>query len=67
MREERDDAQGKSEGKERKRNENRRCLWGVSLGQLVLDVPPGGETYTFSCFSATHAGNPLKGEFGFIA
>ena len=34
---------------------------------VVLDVPPGGETYTFSCFSATHAGNPLKGEFGFIA
>ncbi len=34
---------------------------------VVLDVPPGGETYTFSCFSATQAGNPLKGEFAFIS
>ena len=33
---------------------------------VVLDVPPGGETYTFSCFSAIQAGNPLKGEFTFI-
>ena len=32
---------------------------------VVLDVPPGGEYYTFSCFSATQAGNPLKGEFTF--
>ena len=34
---------------------------------VVLDVPPGGETYTFSCFSATQAGNPLKGEFSLIS
>ena len=34
---------------------------------VVLDVPPGGETYTLSCFSAIHAGNPLKGEFTFIS
>ena len=34
---------------------------------VVLDVPPGGETYTFSCFSATQAGNPLKGEFTFMS
>ena len=33
---------------------------------VVLDVPPGGETYAFSCFSAIQAGNPLKGEFTFI-
>ena len=32
---------------------------------VVLDVPPGGETYTFSCFSATKADNPLMGEFTF--
>lgn len=34
MRKKRDDAQGKSERMERKENENRRCLWGVSLGPL---------------------------------
>ena len=34
---------------------------------VVLDVPPGGESYTFSCFSATQAGSPLKGEFTFWA
>jgi len=34
---------------------------------VVLDVPPDGATYTFSCFSAIHSGNPLKGEFTFIA
>lgn len=34
---------------------------------VVLDVPPGGETYTFSCCSAVHPGNPLKGEFSFSA
>ena len=32
---------------------------------VVLDVPRGGETYTFSCFSATKADNPLMGEFTF--
>ena len=32
---------------------------------VVLDVPPGGETYTFSCFSATQADTPLMGEFTF--
>ncbi len=34
---------------------------------VVLDVPPGGETYTFSCRSAVQAGGPIKGEFTFIA
>ena len=34
---------------------------------VVLDVPPGGETYTFSCYSAVLPGNPLKGEFAFRA
>ena len=34
---------------------------------VVLDVPPGGESYTFSCFSAVEAGNPLKGEFTFLS
>ncbi len=33
---------------------------------VVLDVPPGGETYTFSCYSAVQAGSPLKGEFTFF-
>ncbi len=34
---------------------------------VVLDVPPGGETYTLSCFSAVHVGNPLKAEFSFMS
>ena len=34
---------------------------------VVLDVPPGGETYTLSCYSATRAGNPLVGEFTFMS
>ena len=34
---------------------------------IVLDVPPGGESYTFSCYSATRLGNPLVGEFTFLS
>ena len=34
---------------------------------VVLDVPPGGETYSLSCFSATRVGNPLVGEFTFMS
>ena len=34
---------------------------------VVLDVPPGGEAYTFSCRSAVQGGSPIKGEFTFIA
>lgn len=34
---------------------------------VVLDVPPGGESYTLSCLSATKVGNPLGGEFDFVA
>ena len=34
---------------------------------VVLDVPPGGESYTLSCLSATKVGNPLVGEFDFVA
>ena len=34
---------------------------------VVLDVPPGGETYSLSCYSATRAGNPLVGEFSFMS
>lgn len=32
---------------------------------VVLDVPPGGDTYSLSCFSAVQSGNPLVGEFTF--
>ena len=34
---------------------------------VVLDVPPGGESYTLSCLSATKVGNPLVGEFDFAS
>lgn len=34
---------------------------------VVLDVSPGGETYTASCRSATRLGNPLVGEFSFFS
>jgi len=34
---------------------------------VVLDVPPGGETYTFSCWSAIEPGNPLKCEMTFMS
>jgi len=33
---------------------------------VVLDVPPGGESYTLTCRSATRPGNPLVGEFSFF-
>lgn len=34
---------------------------------LVLDVPPGGETYTLSCLSAADEAMRLKAVFGFFA
>ena len=37
----------------------------VSVGAAA--VPPGGETYSLSCCSATRAGNPLVGEFSFMS
>ena len=37
----------------------------VSVGAAA--APPGGETYSLSCCSATRAGNPLVGEFSFMS
>lgn len=32
---------------------------------VVLDVEPGGASYSLSCYAATRAGNPLVGEYSF--
>lgn len=34
---------------------------------VVLDVPPGGDTYTISCYAATRPGNPLVAEYEFVS